>query len=125
MPSTAAVSACLTAVLMIFVAAFTVKAEVLPVCTGVGASARAEAEEIPHTLKIVFAQPDGDFVSNVDVVIFNSAGSYLAQHTCNGPWMLLNAPTGSYNVEATFQGTTRKMTVFVPMSGSIERTMVF
>ena len=55
-------------------------------------------------LKLVFALNSGSYVSDVGVVIADSAGKTLLNTTSDGPWFLTRLPAGNYQIVATFGG---------------------
>jgi hypothetical protein len=57
-------------------------------------------------LKLVFALNTGNYVSDVQVKVMNSAGQTMIEDTSNGPWLLARLPAGSYTANATYNGHT-------------------
>ncbi len=96
-----------------------------PICSGVGAEARAEAETADYTLKLVYAQQNGDFVADVHTEITDANGEVVVDVICGGPWVLVDLPGGSYDVSATFQGETETMTVAVAGDTKQEQVIAF
>lgn len=82
---------------------------------GVGMEERAVLEERmnDYNLKLIFALEEGNFLSNVDVTVADSAGKTVLQTTTNGPWLAARLPEGHYTVRATIQGETQEKTVEV------------
>lgn len=91
-------------------------------CGGVSEEGRAMAENVPHTLKLVYARPDGAYLGAVATRI-SRGGEVLVDVTCPGPWVLASLPAGTYEVSATFQGQTKTRRVTV--SGGRPRQQVF
>lgn len=91
-------------------------------CSGIGEEERAAAESVPHTLKLVYAQPDGHYLGNVETRITGPGGETLVDVRCPGPWLLVDLPNGTYQVSATFKGQTK--TARVSISGG-RRQQVF
>lgn len=100
------------------------QAQVSTECSGIGEEERAMAEQIPHTLRLVYAQPDGDYLGNVETRITGDGGE-LVNVTCPGPWVLANLPTGSYQVSATFRGETKSRQVTVSGGRRQEQVITF
>ena len=71
------------------------------------------AREREYNLKLLFTLNEGNYISDVDVVIQDAGGRTLAQHETSGPFMLAKLPSGSYNVVATYEGKrqTRRVNV--------------
>ncbi|WP_462322473.1 peptidase associated/transthyretin-like domain-containing protein [Halochromatium sp.] len=86
---------------------------------GVGESGRAEinAMQDQYSLKLVFAYTNGEFLAEVDVVIVDSTGKTLVATDADGPWLLVDLPAGTYEIEATVNGETKTERVTVPASG--------
>ncbi len=89
------------------------RAETIYQCSGIGLDEREAAENVPHTLRLVFARPDGHYLGGVEASLQDSGGSELRAVRCPGPWVLLDLPDGSYQVSASFEGktVTRKVTI--------------
>ncbi|MGF1624635.1 MAG: hypothetical protein ACFCVH_07110 [Alphaproteobacteria bacterium] len=94
-------------------------------CAGVSENERQEAERFDYTLKMVYAQPDGHFLADVQTRITDSSGAVLVDVLCGGPWLLASLPSGSYEVEATFQGETKSTTVSVDGTAGQEQLITF
>lgn len=62
------------------------------------------AREREFNLKLLFTLNEGNYVSNVNVVIQDAGGRTVAQHEAQGPFMLAKLPGGTYNVVATYEG---------------------
>jgi hypothetical protein len=86
---------------------------------GIGVDARDElaAKARDYNMKLVFALSSREYVSDVDVEITNSAGSTVASHRTQGPWMYAKLPPGDYTVRATFNGNTLTKKVSVGQQG--------
>ena len=81
-------------------------------CTGIGLDAREEAAVFPHTLKLVYAAPTGNYIADVAVRI-SRGETIVFEGTCDGPWLMLNLDPGTYTVVSTFEGQTKTGTVRV------------
>ena len=82
---------------------------------GVGLSERAHLEQMAknYDLKLVFADPAGAYLANVQVDIRNSNGASLIQRDSNGPWFYAELPAGQYTIIATHDGKTETRKVVV------------
>ena len=92
-------------------------------CTGIGLDGREEAAAFPHSLKLVYAAPQGSYLGDVTIRVTRS-GEMIFEGTCDGPWMLLNVDPGTYEVQSTFDGTTKTQSVRVGRN-TVERTIIF
>lgn len=64
-----------------------------------------------YNLSLLFTQgPRGEYLADVDVQITRH-GKEVASFRADGPRCLIKAPPASYNVIATYQGTTKRATV--------------
>lgn len=87
---------------------------------GVGMAARdhmsQRAED--YELKLVFAAtPSGDYLAEIPVTIKDRSGNTVVNTVSNGPWMFVDLPTGTYSVQARYDGRTETRQVAVT-SGS-------
>ena len=90
-------------------------------CSGIGDEQRAMAESVPHTLKLVYARPDGHYLGDVQTRI-SAGGDEVVNVRCPGPWVLVDLAPGTYEVSATFEGQTKTRRVTV---GGDRREQVF
>jgi hypothetical protein len=84
--------------------------DVVYVSGGIGSTSRDElaAREKEFNLKLVLTiVGTGTYVSDVGLIITNSAGKTLAQHTTQGPLFMAKLPDGAYTLSATFRGQTQ------------------
>jgi hypothetical protein len=72
-------------------------------CAGVGKASRADPRWPAFPVRLEFAAANGDFLGDPDVTVTDSAGKQVFQAKCNGPWVLIELPAGSYKVHATGQ----------------------
>lgn len=93
-------------------------------CGGIGEEGRALAESVPHNLRLVYAQPDGDYLGAVATRI-SRGGEVVAEIRCPGPWVLANLPAGTYEVTASFREQTKTRRVTVSGSGRREQVITF
>ena len=82
---------------------------------GVGLEARAQLaqHEREANLKLVFTEPQGSYLSDIGVKVFDRSGAMVLDTTSNGPWLLAKLSPGTYRIVATDQGTTREHRVTV------------
>lgn len=75
---------------------------------GVGLGEREELEAMgkSYDLKLVFAVQQGNFLSDVNVVIKASSGNVVLEAVSDGPWLYAQLPSGTYHVSATAMGKT-------------------
>lgn len=95
---------------------------------GVGSESRAELDAASHdySLKIVFAVKEHEaYLSDVPFVIRDGGGTTVAEGVSEGPWLYVDLPAGSYEVEATAEGETMKQDVSVPASGQAQVSFHF
>jgi hypothetical protein len=99
------------------------RAETLYECSGIGADEREAAEGIPHTVRLVFAQPDGHYLGGVETRLKDATGAEILAVTCPGPWVLLKLPDGRYEVTVSLHGVTQSRAIAV--SGGQLQKQVF
>ena len=68
---------------------------------------RLQAREREFNLKLVFTLAEGNYVSDVAVVVKNKAGNPVLVLHAPGPLVLAKLPRGAYVVEATYEGRTQ------------------
>ena len=73
---------------------------------GVGLEDRAQLAQHEHeaNLKLVFTEPQGSYLSDIGVKVFDRNGTMVLDTVTNGPWLLAKLSPGSYRVVATDQG---------------------
>jgi hypothetical protein len=72
-------------------------------CAGVGKASRGDPRWPAFPVRLEFAAANGDFLGDPDVTITDGGGKQVFQAKCNGPWVLIELPAGSYKVHATGQ----------------------
>lgn len=94
---------------------------------GVGADeqARFRAAEAEYPVKLVFANSNGAFMSNLDITVTDRSGNRVLGMTTDGPILLMDLEPGSYNVKADGQGQTQTRTITVPDNGIRTYTLHF
>ena len=99
------------------------------VCAGVGEEERAALAKLEagSTLKLVFASGKrGAYLAHVDVVLSERDGKRPAlKFTATAPICLLQAPAGSYRVEASFRDQKRSLATSVAKDARQPGMLVF
>jgi hypothetical protein len=84
-------------------------------CGGIGSdesiAMRAQMKE--HPLSLLFAQPGGAYLADIDVTIQGTQSVPALTFRASGPVCLVDLPAGSYAVQATSGGVTKKQQVTV------------
>ncbi|CAJ0802206.1 hypothetical protein LMG7141_04077 [Ralstonia condita] len=92
------------------------------VCGGVAEDEQQalNAEARNYNLSLLFTQgPRGEYLADVDVQLTRH-GKEVASFRADGPRCLIKAPPASYNVIATYQGTTKRTTVQTGSTRSVQ-----
>lgn len=73
---------------------------------GVGEDEREAMHELArnYNLRLVFAEKDGAYLSDVKVDIRNAAGRDILSAVSNGPWFFAKLPNGRYKIKAEVRG---------------------
>jgi hypothetical protein len=89
---------------------------------GVGLEDRQRLEEMASDfdLKLVFAEPDGDYLADVPVMIEDGHGIVVLHATSRGPWFYAKLPPGRYTVAIPQAGAQYTRSVEVPRHGQKE-----
>lgn len=93
-------------------------------CAGVSDDGQNPAAAANYSLKLVYAQPDGAYLGDVATRI-SSGGNVVVDAHCEGPWLLADLPSGTYEVTATYRGATQTQTVSVGADGQVEQVIRF
>lgn len=64
-----------------------------------------------YSLSLLFATPSGQYLADVDVQLKNSVGAAVLNVEGVGPLLLVKLPPGRYQVEAAYNGTSKKAVV--------------
>jgi hypothetical protein len=72
-------------------------------CAGVGKASRSDPRWPAFPVRLEFAAANGDFLGDPAVTVTDASGKQVFQVQCNGPWVLIELPAGSYKVHATGQ----------------------
>jgi len=73
------------------------------VCTGVG-SAKDDPQWARYPIRIEFSNDGAQYLSGAHVTL-SQGGHQLADLNCAGPWVLVNGPSGRYQVSASINGS--------------------
>lgn len=119
-----AIATTLAAGALVALSALPAPAEVTAQCSGIGEEERAAAEGIPHTLRLVYAQPDGHYLGGIETRISGASGELISVR-CPGPWVLVDLPDGTYRVSATFKGQTKSAQVTISGGARRQQVIVF
>lgn len=57
-----------------------------------------------YPLKLIFSNKKGEYLSNIEVKIFEMSNKLVLAATSEGPWFFLKAPQGIYRIEVRFKG---------------------
>lgn len=76
-----------------------------------------------YNLKLEFANTDGSYLSDVDVLIRNAEGETVLNVVSSGPWLMTELPAGDYRVHARFGE--RTLAEAVSLSRQHVQTIVF
>jgi hypothetical protein len=83
------------------------------VCTGASTDVREDPKWRDYSLRIEFAGKDGQYLGD-EMVNVSGNGHSVSVH-CDGPWVLMKLPSGSYNVSADVAEAVHKdVTVHAP-----------
>ena len=94
-------------------------------CSGIGEGAEADARAFPHSLRLVYADPDGHYLGEIRTSVA-VRGSPVFSITCPGPWVLAELPPGTYRVTARFAGQVETRTVPVDAGAApVEAVITF
>ena len=76
------------------------------VCTGVG-SAKDDPQWASYPIRIEFSNGGAQYLSGAHVTLTDS-GKMVADLNCAGPWVLVKGAPGSYQVNASINGSQAK-----------------
>ena len=66
-------------------------------CTGIGQS-KTEPRWSAYSVRVEFSNPAREYLANGAVEVFDRSGHSLTAMRCEGPWILLRLPPGTYKV---------------------------
>lgn len=92
-----------------------------------GGISEEERQEAPDEgTRLVFFIQSGNFLSNITVSVKDQSGQELVTTLVEGPWLILNLPTGSYSVVAErSNGDVQSLVISVDASTSEEFGFMF
>lgn len=61
-----------------------------------------------YNVKLIFAATEGNYLSDVHVLIEDSQGTKVLEAVSEGPWFYTKLSPGTYNVRAQAEGRTRQ-----------------
>ena len=93
-------------------------------CTGVGDEANSDARWPTYAVRIEFAGPGGEYLSDVDLSVADNRGQVILQAHCNGPWFLARLEPGRYEIEATSTSGLKRSARFNAPSYGQSRTIL-
>ena len=85
--------------------------------------AQVKASEHQYNLHMLMSSPGGAFVSDVSLQIIDANGKQLVSADNAGPYFYANLPQGSYTIEMSAHGETKKIAVRIK-DGKAVREMV-
>ena len=85
---------------------------------GIGADseARLATREKDFNLKLVFTLVEGNYISDVRVVLKTAAGKTLIDYVADGPFFLAKLPAGTYTLALAYTGQEQQRKVSVAAS---------
>ena len=94
-------------------------------CAGVGKASRSDPRWPAFPVRLEFAAANGDFLGDPAVTVSDASGKQVFQVQCNGPWVLIELPAGSYKVHATGQKGqyAKDFDIAVKASGQTKKTI--
>ena len=70
--------------------------------------AQIEAAKASYNVKILLAEKSGHYISGVHLTLSSLLGDKLVDIPSAGPFVLLQVPAGTYQIEATYEGHTQQ-----------------
>jgi hypothetical protein len=75
------------------------------------------------SLLLKFAAKSGRYLGDVSVIVTNGKGVAVFESTTDGPWLLVNLPTGSYTLKAISGGVSQSQKINIGKNARRELTM--
>jgi len=95
-------------------------------CSGIGKHAQNDPRWAEFPLKLVFARPDGAYLSDIAVELTAADGASIIRAHCNAPWFLAKLDAGTYKAKVTSSGgQEQSFDVQVPSSGQKQVVVTF
>src|SRR4030067_1252912 len=78
---------------------------------GLSEPERKNLEEMgrKYSLKVTFSNERGEYLSEVTVTIFGQEGEAILTTVSNGPGVFINLPSGTYDLEVSFQKNRKRI----------------
>ncbi|HSG23850.1 MAG TPA: carboxypeptidase-like regulatory domain-containing protein [Azonexus sp.] len=94
---------------------------------GIGDEERDEilGREKDFNLKLVFAEKNGSYMADVNVVVLNAKGQIVLEASSTGPFFLTTLPTGNYRVKVTANGKTQQASLAITPKKRLARTFLW
>lgn len=94
-------------------------------CAGVGKASRGDPRWPAFPVRLEFAAANGNFLGDPAVTVTDAGGKPVFSAQCNGPWVLIELPAGSYQVHATGQKGqyAKDFTISVKAGGQTKKTI--
>ena len=92
---------------------------------GFGKDERAVLQPLAraYTMKLIFAHTNGELLGQINLVIKNQRGDRWLETVSPGPWFFAKLPSGSYSVEASFEG--RRIVKRAKVTAGRQRSLSF
>jgi hypothetical protein len=62
-----------------------------------------------YSLKLIFSSDRGEYLSNVIVKVFDQKNQTILITVSNGPWLFIDLPAGTFEIEASFRADRKKI----------------
>jgi len=78
---------------------------------GLSQPERKNLEEMgkKYSLKLIFSDSRGEYLSEVTVTIFDQRGESILTVVSNGPWFFINLSSGTYDLEVSFRKNRKRI----------------
>ena len=86
---------------------------------GVGeeSQARLAAQAAQFNVRVIFALKSGNYLSGVEVGVWDPAGKQVFSTVTEGPWLYARLAPGSYSIRAVLAGQAQEQKFAVPPQG--------
>lgn len=87
---------------------------------GVGQSEREALKDMgkDYPLKLIFSNRNGEYLAGVMVKILDQKDKPIFTTISDGPWLFINIPPGTYNMEVNFKGKQKRISQIKIEKGS-------
>ena len=72
-------------------------------CTGIGQE-KDNPRWKAYSIRVEAANPAGDLLANMEIILSGKGGAEIARVTCEGPWIMLKPAPGTYKLEGWLPG---------------------